>query len=96
MKYFFIKQNCGYFATLKLGLKKTYKIPTFFLTLLLVLGNGGVFFGQPASVPTPSGGGLPPPPPSLPIDDCIVFMLVLSLFYGLYAIHDRFKTKTPR
>jgi len=66
------------------------------LALLLVLCNGGIFFGQPASVPTPSGGGMPPPPPSLPVDDFIVSMLILSIFYGLYTINDKIKTKTPR
>jgi hypothetical protein len=77
-------------------LKSTYRKSSYILALLLVLCNGGIFFGQPASVPTPSGGGMPPPPPSLPVDDFIVSMLILSIFYGLYTINDKIKTKTPR
>lgn len=43
--------------------------------------------------PKPSGGGLPPPPPDGPIDGPIVFVILISLFFGLYLVYDKLKTK---
>jgi hypothetical protein len=44
----------------------------------------------------PNPGKKPPPPPSLPIDDYIGIMIVLSILYGFYVINYKLKTKTPR
>lgn len=53
-----------------------------------------VFFLQQASVfaaPEPPPPSTPPPPPGLPLDGGIVFLVLLSICYGIYKLN---KTKT--
>jgi hypothetical protein len=62
----------------------------FFLVFITCNFN---IFAQP---PGPSGGGLPPPPPDGPIDGHIIYVVLVSLLFGLYLVYHKIKTKkTP-
>ncbi|MES2545078.1 MAG: hypothetical protein V4548_09355 [Bacteroidota bacterium] len=61
-----------------------------------VLFVAAVFLSIPASygqeVPEPPP---PTPPPGLPIDGGIMALLFVSIFFGLYKIHQHNSKKTP-
>nr|WP_315172821.1 hypothetical protein [uncultured Flavobacterium sp.] len=61
------------------------------VVLLMLLVGGTVLYAAPGP-PSPK----PPPPPKLPIDNYIVVMVFLSIFYGFYVINYKLKQKTPR
>jgi hypothetical protein len=60
---------------------------------VLFLFFTGSFFGVFAGPPTPSGTGVPPPGPEVPIDEHIFVVVVISLFFGLYIVYNKLKTK---
>ena len=50
------------------------------------------------AVPSPPAPGdkRPPPPPGLPIDDHILFLLIIAILFGIYIIRKcQLKTKAP-
>ena len=60
------------------------KIVPISLTLLFAL----LFpFAELLAAPNDPPPPTPPPPPGLPVDSGIIFLLAISLVYGLYKIH---------
>jgi hypothetical protein len=60
---------------------------------ILFLFFTGSFFGVFAGPPAPGPLGLPPPPPDVPIDQHIFIIILISLFFGLFIIYNKLKTK---
>ena len=39
-----------------------------------------------ANEPAPPPPTFPPPPPGLPVDNCVVILIIISIIYGFYKI----------
>jgi hypothetical protein len=86
-----------FFKAIDLLFLKTMRIvQNRFLILFTLLF--GVLNDMVAGPPEPAFAGKkkPPPPPGLPIDQEIIFLLIVALILGIYIIYTRqIKTKTP-
>ena len=62
----------------------------FSLTLLLIFSVFSTISAAPGDPPPPT----PPPPPGLPIDNGIIYLLILGLIYGFYKLNKlKFQSK---
>jgi len=65
----------------------------FFVIMIYLLGVSNAFAAPHPPAPT---GRRPPPPPGLPIDENILFLLLIAVVLGIYIINNHnVKTKTP-
>lgn len=63
---------------------------------VLIIALFGVMEAFAAPSPPAPGAKKPPPPPGLPIDDNIVFLLIMAILFGIYIIRKyQLKTKAP-
>jgi hypothetical protein len=62
---------------------------TFFLVLFITLINASsVLAGQTPPAPAAQAAALgPEPPPESPIDQNLIILLVVALFFGMYTIY---------
>ncbi len=71
---------------MKINLKKV-----FILLFCLILGLVTILAKPNPPQPNNGRGGLPPPPPGLPIDEHMVFLVILAMFFGLFVILNNLK-----
>ncbi|WP_310560257.1 hypothetical protein [Flavobacterium sp.] len=65
----------------------------FYITLIYLLG---IFIAFAKPGPPAPNFKRPPPPPGLPIDENILFLLVIALLFGIYIIYkQKINIKTP-
>lgn len=60
----------------------------FNLLVLLLLTMSSVVSAAPGDPPPPT----PPPPPGAPIDNGIIYLVIIGLFYGVYIL-KRYKSQ---
>ncbi|MBF4517325.1 hypothetical protein IRZ71_13255 [Flavobacterium sp. ANB] len=61
---------------------------TFFLVLFITLINvSSVLAGPNPPAPTARAAAGPPPPPDSPIDQNLIILLVVAVFFGMYTIY---------
>lgn len=63
---------------------------------ILIVTLFGVMDAFAAPYPPAPGAKRPPPPPGLPIDENILFLLIMAILFGIYIIgKHQLKTKAP-
>ena len=64
-----------------------------YITLIYLLG---IFIAFAKPRPPEPNYKVPPAPPGAPIDDNILFLLLIAVLFGIYIIYKQnIKTKTP-
>ncbi len=59
----------------------TFKFNRYLLFLVTLTSS---VFAAPSDPPAPT----PPPPPGVPIDNGIIFLLIIGLIYGVYKLRN--------
>jgi hypothetical protein len=68
-------------------------VDRFFILIVTLLGVMNAFAAPSPPMP---GAKRPPPPPGLPIDENILFLLIIAIVFGIYIIcKHQLKTKAP-
>jgi hypothetical protein len=73
---------------MKIVLHKLYPLITFLFGIMEIFANNDKNNGNAPPTPSLTGKKPIPPPPGLPIDDHIIWLIILAILLGIYVIYQ--------